>query len=332
VPTAVTNRMAQFRGPLDSALVRCIAIFLVTNSHLDGLYPIPQLATGGALGNALFFAASGYGLTVGFNAMPKSFVIWYWRRLARLYPSVFLVIGVFELAIPGNWFRWTFGDYMETFIWPTPAWFISAILIFYAASYPFMLLRRRAFYWGGMAALCGLYAYFYLTRVDLTRYSIEGPGNFNWIFYFGLVLLGSYLAAANSISGPGRRRDLFMAVGLLAAYFGFGFLLSKGHFTAYQFLMHLITVLLVIAVFRLSQTEWLIHSVASSKIGKSAVLLISGMTLEIYLLQFYVYSSPHVTLLPFPANVLVFWLVLVFLAWLTAWAASLASNLLVGKT
>ena len=42
----MVNWTAQFRGSLDTALVRCLGIVLVTNSHLDGLYPVSQLATG----------------------------------------------------------------------------------------------------------------------------------------------------------------------------------------------------------------------------------------------------------------------------------------------
>ena len=35
--------------------LRVLAILLVLNSHLDNLYPISALATGGAAGNGLFF-------------------------------------------------------------------------------------------------------------------------------------------------------------------------------------------------------------------------------------------------------------------------------------
>ncbi len=319
---------AQFRGPLDAALVRCLAILLVTNSHLDGLYPIPQLATGGALGNALFFAASGYGLALSYKSAPVSFPTWYWQRLMRLYPSVIIVMAVFELGILRGWSHWTLGDYGEVFLWPTPAWFISAILIFYAGSYPFMRLNNRAVYLWGLAALGALYVYSYFTQVDLTRYSIEGATRFKWIFYFALMLVGGFLAARDSLSRAPLARDLWIAVCLLCAYFGFGYLLSRGYFTAYQFAMHLITVPLVISVFKVSKSDWLKRNVARSRIAMNAVLLLSGVTLEIYLLQFYVYSNPAIASLPFPANTVVFWILLVLLAWVAATGASWVRGLL----
>lgn len=40
--------------------LKTVAVLLVINSHFDCLYPIPALATGGAMGNALFFIVSGF--------------------------------------------------------------------------------------------------------------------------------------------------------------------------------------------------------------------------------------------------------------------------------
>lgn len=326
----MTNWTAQFRGPLDAALVRFVAILLVTNSHLDGLYPLPQLATGGALGNALFFAASGYGLALSYKSAPASFPSWYWQRLTRLYPSVIIVMGIFELGISHGWSpaHWTLSNYFEVFVWPTPAWFISAMLIFYAALYPVIRLDNRAVYLWGLAALGGFYAYFYVTQVDLMRFSIEGETRFKWIFYFGLMLVGGILAARESVPRAPQARDFWLAVCLLCAYVGFGYLLSRGHFTAYQFVMHLITVPLVIYVFGLSKSDWLKRNIGRSRIATGAVFLIAGVTLEMYLLQFYVYSHPAITSLPFPANTLAFWVVLVLLAWLVSTAASWVRGLL----
>lgn len=52
-------------------LAKFFAVLLVLNSHLDKCYPIPALATGGALGNALFFFVSGY---TWWNAKNKDFL------------------------------------------------------------------------------------------------------------------------------------------------------------------------------------------------------------------------------------------------------------------
>lgn len=46
----------------DTEFLRCVAIIMIVNSHLDVFYPIPALGTGGAIGNSLFFMLSSFGL------------------------------------------------------------------------------------------------------------------------------------------------------------------------------------------------------------------------------------------------------------------------------
>ena len=47
-------------------ILKCIAAIMITNSHMDILYgDYSYLATGGAIGDALFFFCSGYTLFLG---------------------------------------------------------------------------------------------------------------------------------------------------------------------------------------------------------------------------------------------------------------------------
>lgn len=67
--------------------VEFIAVFLVLNSHMGDCYPKYQfLASGGAIGDALFFFASGFTLFLG---RTMRFDNWYKRRINRIYPSIF---------------------------------------------------------------------------------------------------------------------------------------------------------------------------------------------------------------------------------------------------
>ena len=43
--------------------LRLLATLLITNSHLGNIWPSSALATGGLLGNVIFFAASGFAFT-----------------------------------------------------------------------------------------------------------------------------------------------------------------------------------------------------------------------------------------------------------------------------
>lgn len=64
-----------------------VAILMVVNSHLEEMYVggSKLLATGGVLGDALFFFCSGYKLFLG---KMDRFDNWYKRRIVRIYPSV----------------------------------------------------------------------------------------------------------------------------------------------------------------------------------------------------------------------------------------------------
>lgn len=66
--------------------LKCLAALLIVNSHIGVCYgKYAALATGGAIGNAIFFFCSGYALSLGrFDRFDN----WYKRRLFRIYPSV----------------------------------------------------------------------------------------------------------------------------------------------------------------------------------------------------------------------------------------------------
>src|SRR5206468_4902650 len=81
--------------------LRVLAIILVVNSHMDNLYP-PQvafLATGGMIGNALFFMLSACGLLVSMQEHPRAFGEWYARRIIRIYPSVWVTVILLSFPI-----------------------------------------------------------------------------------------------------------------------------------------------------------------------------------------------------------------------------------------
>ena len=68
-------------------ILKCFAALIITNSHMDILYPkFGALATGGAIGDALFFFCSGFTLFLG---RMGRFDNWYKRRINRIYPTIF---------------------------------------------------------------------------------------------------------------------------------------------------------------------------------------------------------------------------------------------------
>jgi peptidoglycan/LPS O-acetylase OafA/YrhL len=79
-------------------LLKFIAIILITNSHLNGYYPVSYFSTGGSLGNSIFFLVSAIGLTFSLDKKVINFSSWYKKRFIRIYPTMWLAITVFILV------------------------------------------------------------------------------------------------------------------------------------------------------------------------------------------------------------------------------------------
>lgn len=68
-------------------ILKFFAALLITNSHMELLYgKYSAFATGGAIGDVLFFFCSGFTLFLG---RMGRFDNWYKRRINRIYPTVF---------------------------------------------------------------------------------------------------------------------------------------------------------------------------------------------------------------------------------------------------
>ena len=309
----------------DTVFLRFLAIFLIANSHLDSLYPFPQLATGGALGNALFFMLSGYGLALSEQKKERPFLRWYGRRIARIYPSLVLVVIAFHFWLWGGWRTWKIADYLTAFIWPTPAWFISALMIFYIILFLIMKMKKPGIYLIGMVLLLVPYLYFYATFLDLSLYTIEGPGYFKWIFYLQVMLFGGYLA--HSTINNGRLGHFFLLLLCLIAYYSLLFMIKLGHWGQLQAFVHVLTMPIIYLTFMLSRSWFVLCKVMASGTLFFIISLIAGLTLEIYLLQGPVYANKQIQLLAFPVNISAFWIAVIVLSLLTQKAAGLLRRL-----
>lgn len=68
-------------------ILKFLAALFITNSHMELLYgKYSVLATGGSIGDVLFFFCSGFTLLMGRTGR---FDNWYKRRINRIYPTVF---------------------------------------------------------------------------------------------------------------------------------------------------------------------------------------------------------------------------------------------------
>ena len=156
----------------DTNFLRFFAIALIINSHLDNYYPIRFFATGGAMGNALFFVLSSFGLFLSAQNNLKPFTEWYTQRIKRIYPTVWTVVIL--LTLPYKIYMDAFDlknllIFFGNFFYP-PFWFLQALMLFYILIY-FIIKKynvRKIYYW--LFAVSVLYAFTYLNFLDLSKW------------------------------------------------------------------------------------------------------------------------------------------------------------------
>lgn len=294
-------------------MLRFVAVLLITNSHLDTLYPIPLLATGGSLGNALFFGLSGYGLALSTRRY-RHFFGWLARRLGRIYPATLLVtLGVIVVRRP-DWVG-SATTAFKTLVYPTPYWFIAALLAYYVLAYP--VLRSRAA-WLAVAALLvtiAPYAWLYTSFLDTSVWSIEGPGMLKYVFYWQTMMLGIAMAFSRHRRKTATWVVAFALFLVLLAYGGLKIALLYGYVPyLWQFGVHALTLIGLGLALWLGES-WQPMAAPLRSAAGPAIATIAGLTLEIYLVQYRVYSSALVAALVFPANVIVFAIGTFAIAW-----------------
>jgi peptidoglycan/LPS O-acetylase OafA/YrhL len=272
------------RRQTDTTLMLFIATALITLSHLDAFVPDKRIATGGAIGNSLFFFLSGFGLAMSLNATgkdasPPTLLDYLEKRVLRLYPAV-LIVACAMLAI--GMIRITgIADLAKIFVWPTPFWFISAVMAFYVPIF-YLARLKPAGIATAMALLLIPYAFFY-SQLDLSTFVVEGDDYFKWINYFGITLLGCLVARLQLTPTA----SIFTIASLLISLLLFlvtkltVFRYDLGHL---QFVFHLLLYPIVYFSFHLFASESVLRPLRATPLFP-AIALLGGLTLEIYLTQ-----------------------------------------------
>ena len=277
--------------------VKCLAALLIVNSHLDALYPegLRMLATGGAIGNSLFFYCSGYTLAHG-RLLP--FSSWYKRRLSRILPTFLVCTVVCSYLLGTPW-------------WSTAAafWFVRCILAHYAALYVIRtrLMGHKTVVWAVTAALIAGW----WMLMENPQDDIYDAAYFLWLHYFPCTLLG--LFAAFSARRPSPPASAAVAAFLVAAYYVIRFVaVGSVEFGALQLLAVAVVALLPHYLVNASRAP-AVSALMGSAAGR-VVRFVGGLSLEIYLVHFLVAGCG--SNLVFPMNVVQVFVVTVIAAYL----------------
>lgn len=307
--------------------LRAIACVLITNSHQEEIYPIRILASGGLLGDVIFFAISGYCL---YSMKQQGVGKWYVKRLRRVYPPVWLTAGVF--LVTGLYGTVGIRRVLELMFYPTHYHFVASILVLYILFYFVMKFinrypEQRVRYLGYVAiAVAVLYFILFYTVYDNSYYHIDDVNNkMIWHLFILSMMIGCYFRMNEEkfLNKGGIFPWIATAISMVL-YFGTKFGASRGIIPPQlQWVNQLMLLVLLVCIFRsFIGIEEKIRNIPSAIFAP--IRVIADMAFELYLAQAVVIPAYNTGKETFPYN----FLITISITFLYAWLVHHATNII----
>lgn len=291
--------------------LRAVAACLITNCHYELIYPAPQIANGGLLGDILFFAVSGFCLVN--TKLP--FFKWYSKRIWRIYPPViiisliYLILGYYKLSESHDFFWWI--------VYPTNYHFIASLMLLYIPFYFIMKIESFKKRIPQISILIAVvWQLFYWSAYDRSYYHIDSVDEpMIRILFFESMLLGAWFRINDSTIR--NSRNILWPIGTFVS--AIIYTITKIALTSawislnLQFINQLTLFILLFFIFRTvaSYDSFLVN--LSNPIKRS-ITLISTLTLEIYIVQSVIITQFQNSY-TFPSN----WIITSVAILLSAW-------------
>lgn len=294
-------------------LLRFVAIFLITNSHLNEFYPSRLFATGGSLGNSIFFFISAIGLVLSLEKKNVEFFKWYKKRFFRLYPPVWIVL-LGDIIIFHHLLETTsIITYFSAF---DSYWFIPALAIFYIFLYiifHYYTDKRIKILFFSLGII---YLIWYLFFVDKSYFSIENAWSIKILFYFIVFIFGIYIAKNYKKVTYHNKNDIYIFIFLSIFYYGMKLFFHFFSFYQLQFLLHISTIFWLYYFLKVLKNKAIQNIIYSNKNIKMFIFIVSSITLEIYILQGKIIHLSIWDNYSFPLNIILFWAVMIPIAFI----------------
>lgn len=285
-------------------ILKFFAVLLITNSHMELLYgKYSMLATGGAIGDVLFFFCSGYTLFLG---RERRFDNYYKRRINRIYPTVFMW-ALLSAAMFHRHFD------MVNIVIHGGGWFVTCIMIYYvilhfirkfAIDHLLMVL--------GVTLLVSLGWYLVIDIPD--DFNMYGATYFKWCHYFSFMLLGAILGVRKSVDKVSLWKDSSLMLGCVVVFYSILFMGRKIPLIHDLQVVSLIPLMGVTYYFyKMCNSEQLKTLYQSKWIGP-VMKTISGLCLEVYLVQSVLFTDRYNNLFPF--NLFIMFVVILIVAYI----------------
>ena len=284
-------------------VMKFIAALAITNSHMGDMYVhFSSLATGGAIGDAIFFFCSGFTLFLGED---RRFDNWYKRRIRRIYPAVLMWAIVTAFVLNESYS-------VRDCITSGGGWFVSCIMVYYIIIY----FVRRFFnnrLWLALAISCAIAVLYYYLSGCYTEGGIYGGGTFRLVFFFSYMLLGAIIGKNHQ--GLRIKIPCVVLVAFLALYYAL-LMIQRRFDVVGASLMNLCS-LGALAGICLSLYACCNSSFAQKVYnGRLGVVIkfIGGLCLEIYVVQHAIITTSLNSI--FPLNLIVIFITILLAAYL----------------
>lgn len=260
-------------------ILKFIACLAITNSHFDEIYgPLASLATGGAIGDALFFFASGFTIFLG---GARSFDNYYKRRIGRIYPTVFAWALMTELIFNSS------KTFIEVLI-HGGSWFVTCIMVYYVFFY---FIRKFLYQHLNELLICFIIfcmgLYFLWDKPE--RWNIYGATYYKWVYYFIYMLQGAivgFMMKNKSISPTKPQREMPLLVLFIIVFYFFCSFKKSVSLNYLQIFSFIPLLGITYYVYKLCKTNYVLSLMNHTFVG-SIIKFIGGMCLEIYICQIF---------------------------------------------
>lgn len=271
--------------------VKVIATLLVLNSHMGICYgEYSALATGGGLGDALFFFVSGFTLFLGKKVV---FIDWYKRRLGRIFPTV-IAVALVSCLIFGK---------QEGFIQVMSVekyWFLQCILVCYILMYPIVRYNLKLQVLLPLSVFTFVLAYFFLFNFDGQLF--YGVNNtFRWLVYFSIMLLGGVIFNKSPKIQPNKFASIWVLLCVIAWY-GINYIAKGGWLQLVSFIP---LVGFCVFAYQLGKSHF-VERCFSNRIVGNILYIVGNLCLESYLIQKLLFTDALNHLFPLNIPIIMF--------------------------
>lgn len=291
-------------------ILKCFAALIITNSHMDILYPkFDALATGGAIGDALFFFSSGFTLFLG---RMGRFDNWYKRRINRIYPTIL------AWAILGSLF-FGYHNSIDKVLLTGGGWFVSCIMLYYVVLY--FVQRYLIGYLKWVFMIVGLACAIWFILADTSaNFNMYGEGYFKWFHFFIFMLMGAMIGVSQQEYKFHCAWDGLKLIGCIVVFYMLYAFKDNMAYNKLQMLTWLPLLGSVFYFYKVCNSE-LMKRFYCHKIVGWLIKLIGGLCLEIYLVQTSLFTDKMNVIFPF--NLIVMLAIVVLAAYILRCGARL---------